>query len=212
MKHFTNNCNATHLVDWKQMNCAACAEWQKLSADNMQWDLHKAEVWKRALQAAQSASNQLISASSWCIVINLQPVMKDRFLSTHTVFMQLVVQQLTSTTIHGDQDHSYSKYRQRCPLHWRQVLAQQPNSKQGCGHNLEALRTDLEGDGIQMWCSHNYQDLHPACQDQTSLLAKPMSRQEFGYAAYFTLKIWRQDLPVSMHQHSCAPTTADMLL
>ncbi len=36
MKHFTNNCNATHLVDWKQMNCAACAEWQKLSADNMQ--------------------------------------------------------------------------------------------------------------------------------------------------------------------------------
>ncbi len=75
-------------------------------------------------------------------------------MSTHagsrTVFMQVVVQQLTSATIHGDQDHSHGKYRQRRPLHGRQVLAQQPNSKQGCGHDLEALRTDLEGDGIQM--------------------------------------------------------------
>ena len=73
--------------------------------------------------------------------------------------MQLGLQQLTSTAIHGDQHYSNCEYRQRCPLHGCQVLAQQPHSKQGCWHDLETLGTDLEGDSIKVRCSNNDQYL-----------------------------------------------------
>ena len=81
----------------------------------------------------------------------------------------------TSTAIHCDQHHSNSQDWKGGPLHGRQVLAQKPDSKQCSGHYLEALRTNLEGNGIQMRGCHDDQHLRgqQACLNMHQTIAVP---------------------------------------